>query len=256
MFPYDVYALAVSGTNLYVGGSFSAAGTVRANCVAKWNGSTWSALGSGTSLMNNGVEALVVSGTNLYAGGDFTTAGGITANFIARWDGSAWSALGSGMDRPILALAVSGSTLYAGGYFTTAGGVTANYTAAWNGSTWSGMGSGVDDYVYALASDGSGHLFVGGDFYFAGTNLSPFIAQANIGPTPGWFGRLVYSPATGFSCMFSNAAIGQTYRIQTSPSLAGGSWTDFTNFTYTGPMVIGDPPAAAGPKKFYRAVSP
>ena len=52
------------------------------------------------------------------------------------------------------------------------------------------------------------------------------------------------------------ATIGQPYRIQTSPSLAAGSWTDFTNFTYTWPVVISDPSAAAGPMKFYRAVSP
>jgi len=92
----------------------------------------------------------------------------------------------------------------------------------------------------------------------AGTNLSPFIAQANIasGVSGGQFGSLLYSPATGFGCTFSDATIGQPYRIQTSPSLATGSWTDFTNLTYTGPAVIKDPSAAAGPKKFYRAVSP
>ena len=38
--------------------------------------------------------------------------------------------------------------------------------------------------VYALAADGAGHLFVGGDFYLAGTNVSPFIAQANLGSVP------------------------------------------------------------------------
>jgi hypothetical protein len=56
--------------------------------------------------------------------------------------------------------------------------------------------------------------------------------------------------------MFSEATIGQPYRIQTTPSLASGSWTDYTNFTYAGPVVITDPSVPAGPKKFYRAVSP
>ena len=105
---------------------------------------------------------------------------------------------------------------------------------------------------------GRGICSLGETFILAGTNVSPFIAQANIGAglSAGRFGSLVYSPATGFGCTFSDATIGQPYRIQTSPSLAAGSWTDFTNFTYTGPMVISDPSAAAGPKKFYRAVSP
>ena len=87
----------MSGTNLYAGGDFTTAGGVTANYIAKWDGSAWSALGSGMSATMRCVYALAVSGTDLYAGGDFTTAGGVPANHIAKWDGSAWSALGSGM---------------------------------------------------------------------------------------------------------------------------------------------------------------
>ena len=87
----------MSGTNLYAGGYFTTAGGVAANNIAKWDGSAWSALGSGMNGQPD-VYALAVSGTNLYAGGCFTTAGGVPANNIAKWDGSAWSALGSGMD--------------------------------------------------------------------------------------------------------------------------------------------------------------
>jgi hypothetical protein len=255
-----VYALAVSGTTLYAGGQFAAAGGVTANCIAKWDGSAWSALGSG---MDGYVQALALSGTDLYVGGEFDTVGGVAATNIAKWNGSAWSALGSGMRGAydwarVDAIAVSGTTLYAGGWFTNAGGVAAKNIAKWNGSAWSALGSGIDSSAYALAADGSGHLFVGGQFSLAGTTVSPFIAQANIGAglSAGRFGSLVYSPTTGFGCTFSDATIGQPYHIQTSPSLAAGSWTDFTNFTYTGAMVIRDPSAAAGPKKFYRAVSP
>jgi hypothetical protein len=95
-----VRALAVSGTTLYAGGWFTTAGGVTANYIAKWNGSAWSALGSGMggdSGFAGSVFALAVSGTTLYAGGNFTTAGGVPANYIAKWNGSAWSALGSGM---------------------------------------------------------------------------------------------------------------------------------------------------------------
>ena len=42
-----VRALAVSGSDLYAGGSFTTAGGSAANRIAKWNGSGWSALGSG-----------------------------------------------------------------------------------------------------------------------------------------------------------------------------------------------------------------
>ena len=50
-----VNALAVSGTNLYVGGQFTSAGGISASNVAKWDGNTWSALGSG---VNGSVGAL------------------------------------------------------------------------------------------------------------------------------------------------------------------------------------------------------
>ncbi|MGA2747387.1 MAG: hypothetical protein ABSG59_01315 [Verrucomicrobiota bacterium] len=276
----EVYALAVSDTNLYAGGWFTNAGGVAANYIAAWSGSTWSALGSGMGgvpiegFEGPHVYALAVSGTNLYAGGWFTTAGGVAANNIAVWNGSAWSALGSGVSGStypgynsyVSALAVSGGILYAGGNFTNAGGVPANCIAAWNGSTWSALGSGIggpsnpgqSPSVNALAADGSAHLFVGGDFSLAGTNVSPFIAQANIGPgvDGGNFGGLTYSPAIGFNFTFSGATIGQPYSIQRSPSLVAGSWTNLTNFTYIGPAVITDPYAAEESNTFYRAVSP
>src|SRR5687768_9578103 len=88
------YALAVSGSDLYVGGHFTRAGGTQAYHIAKWNGTNWSALGTGVS---DSVYALAVSGSNLYAGGNFTTAGGMPARRIAKWDGSSWSALGSGI---------------------------------------------------------------------------------------------------------------------------------------------------------------
>ena len=52
---------------------FSAAG---GNFIARWDGSTWRALGSGT---NSGVNALTVHNGELVAGGAFTTAGGVPA---------------------------------------------------------------------------------------------------------------------------------------------------------------------------------
>src|SRR5437899_1722244 len=121
-----VNAAAMDGSgNLYIGGQFTIAGEVFATNIAKWNGSSWSALGSG--ITNGSVDSLAVSGSDLYVGGWFRTAGGNPATNIARWNGSSWSALGSGLSAPegedsyggwVSALAVSGSDLYAGGYFT------------------------------------------------------------------------------------------------------------------------------------------
>ncbi len=119
-------ALAVSGANLYAGGVFTTANGIAANYIAQWDGSSWTALGSG---LNSTVYALAVSGSDLYVGGNFTTAGGSAANYIAQWDGSSWTTLGSGLNGSVVALAVSGSDLYAGGYFGTAGGKVSPYIA-------------------------------------------------------------------------------------------------------------------------------
>ncbi len=159
-----VHALAVSGNNLYVGGFFTNAGGVSAKNIARWNGSSWSALGSGMGGQWPEVFALAVSGNTLYAGGSFATAGGVTANRIARWNGSSWSALGSGMNGTVYALVVSGTELYAGGYFTTAGGGAASHIAKWNGSTWSALGAGMNGDVYALVAGGD-TLYAGGRLY-------------------------------------------------------------------------------------------
>ncbi len=72
----------------------------------------------------------------------------------------------------------------------------------------------------------------------------------------GWFTNLAYSPATGFSCIFRDATIGQPYRIQRSPSMAAGTWVDWLNFTYNEPLALSDVGATGAERRFYRAVSP
>jgi hypothetical protein len=79
-----------TGPALYAGGIFTTAGDISANKIAKWNGSSWSALGSGLGSGANAlVNALAVfddgDGPALYAGGNFSTAGGVPSSHIAKW---------------------------------------------------------------------------------------------------------------------------------------------------------------------------
>jgi hypothetical protein len=177
--PGPVSVLAGDGHgNLYAGGEFTTIGEVRANNIARWDGSRWSALGGGT---NGGVSALAFDEAgNLYVGGYFTTAGSVTVNNIARWDGSTWSALGSGTNGGVSALAVAGDGwLYVGGGFTTAGEAGANGIALWNGYRWSSVGSalGYGGMVSALAVDGAGNLYAGGWFSKMGGVSANFVAK-------------------------------------------------------------------------------
>ncbi len=111
----------------------------------------------------------------------------------------------------------------------------------------------MNDAVYALAVSGT-NLYAGGRFTTAGGKVSAYVAEAIIGPDLGRFSSLACSPTRGFGFTFSDGILGQYYFIQTSPSLAAGSWVNWLGFTYTGPVTVTDPSARATPRKFYRAV--
>ncbi len=176
-----------TGEALYVAGNFGfSTGNQNAIEIARWDGSSWSALGSG---MNNSIHALATfdpgSGPLLIAGGYFTTAGGVAANHVAAWDGSNWTPLGSGVDDVVDSLfstSFSGTpTLFVGGGFSTAGGVPVKNIAAWTGSAWQALGTGCDGgEVLAMGwfdEGAGGRLFVGGSFVYAGGNHAGHIAN-------------------------------------------------------------------------------
>lgn len=217
-----------NGKRLVAAGRLTTAGGVAANNIAQWDGSNWSALGSG---LDNFVSAIAVfddgTGAALYAGGSFGNAGGVPASNIAKWNGSSWSPVGGGLNNTVLALTVfddgGGAALYVGGGFTTAGGVSVNRIARWDGTTWTGLGSGMDSWVYALRAfdDGTGAaLYAGGLFTTAGGVTAHNIAKWN-GSSWAEVGNAAFS-------MGSNNVIYslEEYDDGSGPALyAGGSFT-------------------------------
>jgi hypothetical protein len=173
-YPFVYTIVVVSSTNIYAGGDFTSAGTCTSGCnkIARWNGTTWSALGTGA---NDTVYAIAVSGSNVYAGGVFTSAGTCT-NYclnIAKWDGSTWSALGTGMQNGVYSIVLNGSNLYVGGWFSYAGNCVSGCTniAKWDGLAWSALGTGTNNTIRVVAVSGS-VLYAGGYFTSAGTCTS------------------------------------------------------------------------------------
>ena len=124
-------ALAVLGSTVFAAGSFTTAGGLPANQIAKWDGTSWSGVGGGV-VGSGTVFALATMGNNLYAGGSFTNMGGVPASRIAKWDGATWSALGSGVSGSVQSLMAVGSNLYAGGNFSLAGNKNVKDIARWN----------------------------------------------------------------------------------------------------------------------------
>ena len=251
----EIYALAVSGSDLYVGGDFTnTAGIATADKIAKWDGSAWSALGdngAGDGALNGPVRALAVSGSDLYVGGTFTDAAGIaTADRIAKWDGSAWSGLGDNgagngaLGGTVQALAVSGSDLYVGGRFTNAAGIaTADFVAWWDGSAWSALGDNgagdgaLNSFVYALAVSGT-DLYVGGWLgnaagiatadYVAKWDGSAWSGLGDNGAGDGALSSFVYALAVSGSDLYVGGVFTNAAGIATADYVAkwdGSAWS-------------------------------
>lgn len=95
-FDGPVFAIVTdSSNNLYATGKFTTVGVASISGIAKWNGSAWSAIGSGFDSNACYGNALLVDGLDIIVGGRFNSAGGValTKN-LAKWNGSAWSSIG------------------------------------------------------------------------------------------------------------------------------------------------------------------
>lgn len=163
-------AIAPNG-DVYVGGNFTLAGGVANTAkIAKWNGTSWSALATG---LNSAVQALAFAPNgDLYIGGSFTDADGTYGDYLCYWDGASFNRVGTvelGSGGLVYALAFGAAGhLYVGGHFTTAGGVpNADYIAKWTGSAWESLGTGTNGDVWDIVVD-SGKLYASGDFTSAG----------------------------------------------------------------------------------------
>lgn len=167
-----------SGEALYIGGRFTSVDGVPASRIARWNGTSWSSVGSGVtgSGVAPSINTMVTfddgTGPALYVGGQaFTTAGGLPANRVAKWDGTQWSAVGDGFANGIVwKLAVfndgDGDRLYAFGTFTASGATPLNRIARWNGTAWEPFASANNTAFNAIVlPDAEGdRLLVSGQF--------------------------------------------------------------------------------------------
>jgi hypothetical protein len=240
----SVLALAVVGNEVVVGGSFTSAGGVSANYVARFNTqtNTWSTLGTGSSNgVSNTVLALAVVGNEVVVGGYFTSAGGVSANNVARFNTqtNTWSSLGTGssngVNELVNALAVVGNEVVVGGIFTSAGGVSANYVARFNTqtNTWSSLGTGSQNgvsggdfpYVNALAVSGN-EVYVGGRFTSAGgvsaNNVARFNTQTNTWSTLGTGSSNGVSGGSEFPAVNVLAVVGNEVYVGGEFTSAGG----------------------------------
>lgn len=71
--------------------------------VLRWDGASWTSLGSDPGDGNGTIYALTVYGGNLIAAGWFYASGGGPSNNIFQWDGVSWLPVGDGIGTPVYA---------------------------------------------------------------------------------------------------------------------------------------------------------
>ncbi|MDO7875479.1 T9SS type A sorting domain-containing protein [Hymenobacter sp. ASUV-10] len=187
----QVLAIAANG-DVYAGIYFPELGPSgvenQGHRVAKWNGATWSGLGTAARGAEGGVLALALDASaNLYVAGNFIMFGRMPNNRIVRWSitDSNWNSLGSvsplglygqgGLAWTVV-VAPNGD-VYAGGYFTQAGNTPVSNIARWNGTAWSSLGTGLNGVVAALAIAPNGDVYAGGTFTQAGGSAVSNVAR-------------------------------------------------------------------------------
>lgn len=146
-----VWTMAMYEGELIVGGNFNRLGMVKANAIARWDGSRWHPMGEGVIGAIQTINVLdlnVGSGERektLYIGGVFNIADGQVANSIAYWDGTNWQPIGDGFKAQQQGGAVWDieefrGKLYATGLFNTSGDLPMDSVARWDGNHWRPFG--------------------------------------------------------------------------------------------------------------------
>ena len=219
------YALAVSGSDVYIGGGFIQAGGTSAIRIARWSSGQWTSVGQSATNgkgADHHLKSIVVSGNDLYVGGGFTTINGIIANHIAKWDGNNWSALGSGVNSEVTSIAISGGDVYVAGSFSRAGETDVQRIGRWDGSNWYDLGRFGDilfETILAIAVNGS-DVYVGGNFTVVGGGVV-------VNRIARWDGSSWSALGSGVNDLVSAIAISGDYiYIGGSFTIAGGVSAD------------------------------
>ncbi len=179
-----IMALTVYNNELAAGGLFNSINELTAKNIAKWNGSSWSALGEGVggSAFGNPAQISVLALTSynneLYVGGSFAH-GGYTSSGteaaspnIVRWNGTDWADVGGGVyfvmangdvgygsPCSVDAMAVYNNELYVTGFFNFAADTTnRDGIANWSTNGGTGIANLNNDTIHIYPNPAASHI--------------------------------------------------------------------------------------------------
>jgi hypothetical protein len=170
--------------NVYTAGYFTHSTSSYAS-VIKWDGASWSQLGSGPFSLNTtgGTKAMCLGvGGKVYTAGTFQNPAGKV--YLAEWDGANWSEIGAGgnelnKDGFIASICNDSKNNIYVGVNDTGGFVT-----MWNGLGWVNLDTGSNGLkpnaeIWALNSDKSDNIYSAGDFTDSVSKYSgsPYVAK-------------------------------------------------------------------------------
>lgn len=243
---------------LYAGGLFSSIDGVAVNNIAKFDGTTWSAMGEGLGT-NGDVQAIAIdANNNVYAGGEFGefNESGTFYRRIVKWNGSAWSNV-MHVTGPVIEIAVKGENeVYVGGDFvhmvpdieegsavvvnrfiySTTGGASWNYFGSDDDIGFERGGAqanGAEVFDVKVGSDGN--IYVVGDFdsvagieawdaaYYDGTTWSALGGGVSVGLDDSWVHALIETEA-GFYLGGPFGSVGDLQGIQSMALWTGETW--------------------------------
>jgi len=147
--------------DLVVAGSFDVADSVRADGVARWDGTSWQPMGDG--LGGSAYHLVTMPNGDLIAAGGFAFSGGNYIGRVARWDGTAWQGIGADIPGTVFDLIVApNGDLIIVGTFNSVGNVPVADVARWDGTAWYAMGDPQLVSAEAVTILPNGQVCVGG----------------------------------------------------------------------------------------------
>jgi hypothetical protein len=191
---------------IYAGGDFSVADGESCIDIAKWNGTDWDSVCSGT---NGIIWNMEVFNNELYVMGNFYLCAGITAYGIAKFDGVTWSTVNNlpnyGTGNVIMDMEVFNGDIYLCGNFQGTNGC--REIVKWDGSTWSNVGGGFYGGMSALEDlcIYQNKLYASGMFQSSGSPQNPGDGIA------AWDGTAWSNPAGGTYDPVFTSNIGQIH---------------------------------------------